>query len=76
MYNRGMKENDYKPTVKLDAIYNSIANYGSCEGIGTQRIGQYVMNELVWDDDFTCSELFFCDNSEFWTLAEKHLHLI
>jgi hypothetical protein len=71
-----MENNDYKPIVKYDAIYNSIANYGSETGIGAQRIGQYVISELVHDDDFTCSELFYCDNSEFWTLAEKHLHLI
>ena len=71
-----MENNDYKPIVRLDAIYNSIANYGTPKGIGTQRTGQYVMNELVRDDEFTCSELYYCDNSEFWALAEKHLHLI
>jgi len=70
------KENTYKPIVKLNSIYNSITNYGSSEGIGTQRIGQYVMNELVHDDDFTCSELFYCENDDFWALAEKHLNLI
>ena len=70
------KENTYKPLVKVDTIINSLANYGSSEGIGTQRIGQYVMNELVWDEDFTCSELFYCENSEFWAMAHKHLHLI
>jgi len=70
------QENTYKPLVKIDTIINSLANYGSSKGIGNQRIGQYVMNELVWDDDFTCSELFYCENSEFWAVAGKHLNLI
>jgi len=70
------KENTYKPLVKVDTIINSLANYGSVEGIGTQRIGQYVMNELIRDDDFTCSELFYCENNDFWAMAHKHLSLI
>jgi len=68
-------DNDYKPIVKYDAIFNSIASYGTSKGIGMQRIGQYVISELC-PSDFICSELFYCENTEFWPLAEKHLHLI
>ena len=68
--------NKNKPLVRIDTILNSIANYGSSKGIGSQTIGQYVMNEIVHLRNFQCEELTTCSNDDFWMVAERHLHLI
>lgn len=67
-----------KIKVSSSQFHSLVRNYYKTKAESVQRLGQYIVNNIEYERSFEdpYSELFYCENAQFWSVVFKYIEIV